>query len=283
MGSTSGSSSTGPVRLQPIVWPCHLSGGLRLRAAASAALQQHLSGHSTAPSARQFNITLERPSVGARLGVDVDPSDGRTILVTSIGTGLVSAWNDAHPDQRLECGDRIIAANGKQGDVQELLDTIRAENVLHLTICRGGEDSDDFDSRDSYDDDDDAEDRSEAGDHIEEESDSSFEGSSSSSEVSPRNPDLQRFLVNRLRVSQQRNRVSVEIAVGEGQDASDEAARTGTDDAPCSAPAVSEIMPRAMPQAAAAAAAAAVAAALAPAATGDQASPVAARSTTSAA
>mmetsp|Transcript_51632 Transcript_51632/g.167720 ORF Transcript_51632/g.167720 Transcript_51632/m.167720 type:complete len:1210 (-) Transcript_51632:251-3880(-) len=92
------------------------------------------------PAQATFVVTLERPAEGARLGVDVDPTDGCMIVITSISQdGLVSAWNRANPDQPIREGDRILGVNGKQGvPVADLLATLRSEQTLRVTLLRAG-------------------------------------------------------------------------------------------------------------------------------------------------
>lgn len=87
------------------------------------------------PLGEEFEITLDKIE-GTRLGIDVDRMDGRTLLVTTISSGLVQAWNEANSDRRVEPGDRIVAVNECRGDVDQLLGQCQGSNTLKMMIAR---------------------------------------------------------------------------------------------------------------------------------------------------
>merc|ERR1719210_2886937 len=83
----------------------------------------------------EFAITLDK-SEGTRLGIDVDHQDGTSLLIENINGGLVEAWNDAHPDQKVKQGDRIIEVNSIRDDVLQLVDECKKNQVLCLKLRR---------------------------------------------------------------------------------------------------------------------------------------------------
>jgi mRNA deadenylase 3'-5' endonuclease subunit Ccr4 len=72
------------------------------------------------------------------LGIDIDRSDGVTLLVTSIETGMnpMSDWNKSHPSNIVNLGDRIIEVNGASGDAQKLLLECRRPGEITMRLKR---------------------------------------------------------------------------------------------------------------------------------------------------
>merc|ERR1712048_62797 len=76
-----------------------------------------------------FTVTVDRTS-GARLGIDVDHADTKTLLIEAvIEGGLIHEWNLAHPDSEVKVGDRIVEVSLEHGlsgsDAYALLDACR--------------------------------------------------------------------------------------------------------------------------------------------------------------
>jgi len=72
-------------------------------------------------------------SPGERLGIDVDHSDGRSLLIMSVssdGSFLLPAWNLAHPEQAIKPGDRFVSVNNRQGNVEQLLEEIKGHSGM---------------------------------------------------------------------------------------------------------------------------------------------------------
>jgi len=83
-----------------------------------------------------FSVLLQRPDPGARLGINVDLGRGDAILITEVTDGLIAAWNRDHPEREVHPGDLIVAANGRRGHVDGLLEVINHAATLRLLLQR---------------------------------------------------------------------------------------------------------------------------------------------------
>eukprot|EP00747_Dinoflagellata_sp_TGD_P185768 gnl/TRDRNA2_/TRDRNA2_42486_c0_seq1.p1 gnl/TRDRNA2_/TRDRNA2_42486_c0~~gnl/TRDRNA2_/TRDRNA2_42486_c0_seq1.p1 ORF type:complete len:146 (+),score=44.10 gnl/TRDRNA2_/TRDRNA2_42486_c0_seq1:167-604(+) len=83
-----------------------------------------------------FDIVLDK-SAGDRLGIDVDHQDNLTLLIESINGGLMEAWNTKNPNKEVKPGDRVFQVNGLEGDVLQLVDECKKNQVLKMKIRRG--------------------------------------------------------------------------------------------------------------------------------------------------
>mmetsp|Transcript_123033 Transcript_123033/g.229934 ORF Transcript_123033/g.229934 Transcript_123033/m.229934 type:complete len:182 (-) Transcript_123033:59-604(-) len=76
---------------------------------------------------------------GGRVGIDVDYGDGITLVVKQVNEGGAAyKYNAANPDAPLESGDVILEINGAKGDTGPLLEKIQKDEVLRMTIRKGG-------------------------------------------------------------------------------------------------------------------------------------------------
>eukprot|EP00933_Yihiella_yeosuensis_P032139 TRINITY_DN25721_c0_g1_i1.p1 TRINITY_DN25721_c0_g1~~TRINITY_DN25721_c0_g1_i1.p1 ORF type:complete len:151 (+),score=38.35 TRINITY_DN25721_c0_g1_i1:86-538(+) len=82
-----------------------------------------------------YTISLNK-ATGGRLGIDVDHSDGCTLLIEQINDGLVADWN-ANNEVKVTVMDRIVEVNGMRDDVLQLVDECKKDKVLELKIKRG--------------------------------------------------------------------------------------------------------------------------------------------------
>jgi len=96
--------------------------------------------------AKEWMITLKNPKKSpSALGVHLDHSDGRTLLVQWIGpavNGEVSvfeAWNAGNPSKKVCVGDRIVQVNGKSGKSIPLINTLSTTAHLDVIVVRGSE------------------------------------------------------------------------------------------------------------------------------------------------
>eukprot|EP00928_Gymnodinium_smaydae_P099971 TRINITY_DN9692_c0_g1_i1.p1 TRINITY_DN9692_c0_g1~~TRINITY_DN9692_c0_g1_i1.p1 ORF type:complete len:847 (+),score=175.30 TRINITY_DN9692_c0_g1_i1:109-2649(+) len=80
-----------------------------------------------------YSIILDK-SRGGRLGAQVDHENGRTLLIQSIGYGLLEEWNKFNMDRRVSRGDRIIEVNGIRGDSVRLVNECCKNQLLRITL-----------------------------------------------------------------------------------------------------------------------------------------------------
>jgi len=62
---------------------------------------------------------IDRSGEG-RLGVRIDDSDGVSLMIIYVGSGLIEQWNGEHKNLEMSVGDRIIEANGVRGDAAQI-------------------------------------------------------------------------------------------------------------------------------------------------------------------
>lgn len=87
---------------------------------------------------KSFVISLDR-STGEKLGIDVEClGDGTPLLIDGITDGLVRAWNAEHPNEQVNCGDRLMEANGASDQIQ-LVEECQKVGVLKLRLLRVSE------------------------------------------------------------------------------------------------------------------------------------------------
>mmetsp|Transcript_3251 Transcript_3251/g.7456 ORF Transcript_3251/g.7456 Transcript_3251/m.7456 type:complete len:139 (+) Transcript_3251:91-507(+) len=84
----------------------------------------------------EFTITIKKTPGGPRLGVDVDLSNGTTLIVDKVNDGLVNEWNKANPKQEVLEKDQVISVNGVSGSAQLLVDVCKKDDTLEMVIQR---------------------------------------------------------------------------------------------------------------------------------------------------
>jgi hypothetical protein len=82
-------------------------------------------------------MILKKTGANSRLGVDVDLTDGATLLIDKVKEGLVMDWNKANPDKEVRKNDLVIAVNGKRNNAQDLTDVCKTDNRLEMLVRRG--------------------------------------------------------------------------------------------------------------------------------------------------
>jgi len=89
----------------------------------------------------EFSIVLQKgPDPDSRgLGLDVDVSDGPTLLVDAVQEGLIKRWNTEHPDQEVRCRDRFINVNGVRGDARKMIEELSNAETLNIYFKRPSE------------------------------------------------------------------------------------------------------------------------------------------------
>lgn len=90
-------------------------------------------------SDKEFRVTIDKESPDTFLAIDVDSSDGFTLLVRRINEGLVTGWNRTVGDAT-QCDvrmyDRILEVNGMRGDSQDLLMALRTGATIEMVVRR---------------------------------------------------------------------------------------------------------------------------------------------------
>eukprot|EP00930_Biecheleria_cincta_P035491 TRINITY_DN2440_c0_g2_i1.p2 TRINITY_DN2440_c0_g2~~TRINITY_DN2440_c0_g2_i1.p2 ORF type:complete len:162 (+),score=37.01 TRINITY_DN2440_c0_g2_i1:109-594(+) len=95
--------------------------------------------HASVPESRplapnEYAVTLDR-SAGEKMGIDVDHKDGETLLIEMVNEGLVKNWNDDPGNtDKVRMGDRIVEVNNIRGDVLQLVDECKKNQILNLRI-----------------------------------------------------------------------------------------------------------------------------------------------------
>jgi len=80
----------------------------------------------------EFGVTLEAGH-GA-LGLDLAGMGQRSLLILRVKDGAVQKWNEANPELRVRCNDRIIAVDGATGTGEELSAKVRGHDGKQLTL-----------------------------------------------------------------------------------------------------------------------------------------------------
>lgn len=74
----------------------------------------------------------------AKLGLDIDYAEESTALpVVDVNGGLVGQWNDDNPMKLVRSGDCIVAVNGIQKDVPNMLKSLTNVGQLELLVVKG--------------------------------------------------------------------------------------------------------------------------------------------------
>jgi len=60
-------------------------------------------------------------SSGTLIGLACDFEDGQTLMIRTVGPGVVAKWNVANPGKRIVAGDRIMDVNGISGSTEKML------------------------------------------------------------------------------------------------------------------------------------------------------------------
>eukprot|EP00928_Gymnodinium_smaydae_P009918 TRINITY_DN13719_c0_g1_i1.p2 TRINITY_DN13719_c0_g1~~TRINITY_DN13719_c0_g1_i1.p2 ORF type:complete len:147 (-),score=28.29 TRINITY_DN13719_c0_g1_i1:134-574(-) len=89
---------------------------------------------------KEYQVHMQKRPGNNKLGIDIDLSDGSTLLVENITDGLVASWNAqerARGGSNIIClDDRIVMVNGVAGSSQALADRCVKDDSLHFVIRR---------------------------------------------------------------------------------------------------------------------------------------------------
>lgn len=84
----------------------------------------------------EFRILLHK-TPDSSLGIDVDPSDGRSLRIDEVREdGLFDQWNSRFPNLAVRLGDRVVEVNGSRGQSLELFEQCKIDGDLHIVMER---------------------------------------------------------------------------------------------------------------------------------------------------
>jgi len=85
---------------------------------------------------REFKVCLEKN--GRELGMCVIGGNVKLdmLKISALRAGVVEDWNRSHSSAAIASGDRIISVNGIDNEPAKMLDELRANDVLHVTVIR---------------------------------------------------------------------------------------------------------------------------------------------------
>jgi len=84
-----------------------------------------------------FTVLLEKKSVDEKLGLSVDSSWGKFLLVDTAPEGMIASYNaGADPEKQIKEGDHIVAVNDVREDVEAMTNAIKESLKLSLTVER---------------------------------------------------------------------------------------------------------------------------------------------------
>lgn len=106
---------------------CNSSGFLTARSLAT----------TTAGTNPEFTVQIERAH-GSSLGLNLDALDGQTLIISAIKMGPVRAYNEQQEDEDMmfQNGDSIVEVNGARGSSQGLLEHLKVDTELTVTLKR---------------------------------------------------------------------------------------------------------------------------------------------------
>lgn len=86
--------------------------------------------------AKRFNVCVERN--GSELGMCVIGGNVKLdmLKISALRDGVVNNWNNTQPESAISAGDRIISVNGLEGDPEQMLNELRTNNRLDMTLLR---------------------------------------------------------------------------------------------------------------------------------------------------
>lgn len=80
-----------------------------------------------------FRISVRKFST-AKLGLTFRISESAMFIAIIHDDGLISNWNKEHPDLQVKVGDQIMEVNGKRESTDDMLTTMRSDEVLQMVI-----------------------------------------------------------------------------------------------------------------------------------------------------
>jgi hypothetical protein len=68
------------------------------------------------------------------LGLDVDITDGPTLLIDAVQEGLIQNWNFTHPGSEVKAHHRFLEVNGVRGDAKSIIEEMSRAQVLSIVV-----------------------------------------------------------------------------------------------------------------------------------------------------
>mmetsp|Transcript_52623 Transcript_52623/g.94472 ORF Transcript_52623/g.94472 Transcript_52623/m.94472 type:complete len:212 (+) Transcript_52623:71-706(+) len=102
----------------------------RVKGAANSKSKLQLSVNRPA----ETQVDLQKPG---QLGITINyKKNSHGFWVSTIEAGLLEKWNDANPATKVAPHDRIVAVNGASGPPADMLNVLKEESTLKLTVMR---------------------------------------------------------------------------------------------------------------------------------------------------
>eukprot|EP00930_Biecheleria_cincta_P021459 TRINITY_DN15901_c0_g3_i2.p1 TRINITY_DN15901_c0_g3~~TRINITY_DN15901_c0_g3_i2.p1 ORF type:complete len:212 (+),score=37.68 TRINITY_DN15901_c0_g3_i2:384-1019(+) len=85
----------------------------------------------------EFTCCIDR-AVGTSLGLNLDALDGTLLIISAVKAGPVRNYNETVEDEEYHMlpGDSIVSVNGERGNSQALLERLKLDAALELSIKR---------------------------------------------------------------------------------------------------------------------------------------------------
>mmetsp|Transcript_61018 Transcript_61018/g.175793 ORF Transcript_61018/g.175793 Transcript_61018/m.175793 type:complete len:121 (+) Transcript_61018:105-467(+) len=84
-----------------------------------------------------YDLVVDKARRDCKLGLDTLPEEKPPALrIVRVRPGLVSEWNQSHPESPVKEFDTIIAVNGVQSGIQRMYEEIARSTKLTLRIMR---------------------------------------------------------------------------------------------------------------------------------------------------
>jgi len=85
----------------------------------------------------EFHVAVHRRQPDAPLGAEFpEMPTGNCLVINELAQGLIQEWNEAHQNQCVKVGDRIVEVTGHRGTAAELLRLLPAEPQLRMVMAR---------------------------------------------------------------------------------------------------------------------------------------------------
>mmetsp|Transcript_49276 Transcript_49276/g.104849 ORF Transcript_49276/g.104849 Transcript_49276/m.104849 type:complete len:166 (+) Transcript_49276:230-727(+) len=74
-----------------------------------------------------------------KVGLDLDVSCYDVLPVVRVSDGPVADWNRLNPQARVGPGDAIVKVNDVEGDPEAMMERLRGDSDLKITVLRGAQ------------------------------------------------------------------------------------------------------------------------------------------------